>query len=365
MNEGAWQEAAATYQWMVPWRFVRRGENWFAGGYGNVAINALDRHLESGADKPAVMDARGSQAAAITFRDLYWRTAKLARWWSDQGMQPGDRIFIMGSASLEGLTAWLAAARLGGVVVRDTLDAPGPLKSRMTASEARWVVCTDANAARQVQKIFSGGDTSHGPELMTPADQSQILGEAHNLLDPAPQEANAIGALLYGDDERAYAYAGLGALMGWHQSLKRFIGLEAGDIVGIASHYGGLSDLLVLTLGVMASGATSLWIDSQSMSPSLTKLICHPLDLASLTTWGNSWQQILILGPHRDVPLPAFPGHKPVYAQGDMTDGLWIEPWTDPEPAPSEDRSRVMRAAWPRDNPSHDWIAPAVLTHEA
>ncbi len=365
MDEQEWEEAALGYEWAVPWRLVRRHGNWFVGGYGNVAVNLVDRHLESRADQLALIDRRRTKTLEMTFRDLYWQTAKLARWWSDQGIRSGDRVFVCGEASVVGLVAWLAAARLGAVCVRTLVAADEVLKTRLAASESRWLVCTDDACARQAERIFAPRPSRPQgvgtvPRLLLPSTVRDIIAKATELLDPVPVEANAIGTLIYGDDAEAYAFAGLGAMMGWHQSLMAIFSLSHDDHVGLMSDYGGLSDLLVLTLAVLASGATSVWLDSRRLPPPqthlpLTKLLCHPLDCPFITEISGSLTQVVILGPERFVSLPGVLSNLALRAYPDMRAGQWALHPPVREDSPSHDRSRAERPG--RAEESDQWIA--------
>lgn len=280
LNEQWWEERALTYQWMVPWRYVRRGQGWFVGGYGSPAVNVLDRYLESRADKPAVIDAH--QDRMVTCRELYWDSATLARWWRDHGVVAGDRIFIAGAPSIGALTAWIAAERLGAVVVRSRSASDREIVEQMLTTESFWLVASrdiSLNLVMRAQvRVLWTGPLSEMPRESSTWALSLVVDSTDGVLDPVPVEVNAIGVLLYGDNPHPYAYSGLGSLLGWHQTLAEEMGISSGDRVGIASEIGGLGDTLVLTLAILAAGAAAIWLDNKSRDDGeLDILLCDGL----------------------------------------------------------------------------------------
>lgn len=362
MQDGGnhWEEIAAEYQWLVGWRYPQRQQRWFIGGYSNVAMNVLDRHLETRSDMLAVTDQRRGHFKQRTYRDLYWASAGLARWWQDAGMLPGDRILIVGRPFVDGLVAWLAAARVGAVVVRTHAGCDLDLQDRMAAAEIKWVVVGDQSGYDQVRRVQNQlhesfcvlvsddvrvDNTIHAQRLR------EALQEAHGLLDPVPVEANAIGVLLYGDYPQPYAYAAVGALMGWSESLSRLLDLQGFETVGLASEFGGLGDLLPLTIALLARGCSVRWVDFTAgsdwdlMSQIISKLIVDSTHERPALAVAESLQRVVILGPERASGIPERV-ERVVRAKADMTGGRYspldsLVP--DRMDNPACDRSQVQR----------------------
>lgn len=267
MDEQWWEYRAATYEWTVPWRDVHHQERWFIGGYGNPAINVVDRHLETRADQIAVVDRRREQQT--TYRELYWHSARLARWWRDHGVCSGDRICIQGPATISSLVAWLAASRLGAVVVRSVTDCLAEFSQHIARSEARFVVSGDqlfVKAASSLPVLWIG-DPSGRPNQGACWDFNEVQALDLEMLDPVSLEANVVGLLMYGDSEDPYAFSGIGSLIAWHQTFKAMTGLSPNMRVGIQTTTGGLADRLVLTWVILAEGARAIWLDADGPIP--------------------------------------------------------------------------------------------------
>lgn len=361
MDDQWWEDRATRYAWMVPWRFLRQGDRWFLGGYSNVAANVVDRHLETAADRPVLVDGRGGRHTTLTYRDLYWQSAKLARWWSDAGIRAGDRILIAGAASLGHYLAWLACARLGAVVVRHRAVTAGNLGPVAVQTESRWLVASGDDLAQWRQALDRPGAPASvmvadrvpgGMRAIAVADAAQA---ADGVLDPQAVEASAITVLMYGDDEVPYAYAGMGGLMGWRESLTDLLNLSQHDIVGITSEYGGLHDLLPLTMAVQAAGAAAVWRGPGEAHHGVTKIICA----SSVPLEGQPAVPTLMLGWER-VTASRTP-QRVLRARADMERGQY-RPGTEAvgssQAEPSGDRSRVSRAqeGW-RDMAPPPWTA--------
>lgn len=325
MNVEQWHEVAETFDWMVPWRYLKHDERWFVGGYTNVTWNVIDRHLARRADQPALRDLRVDPPQILTYRDLYGRCARLARWWAERGVQPGDRIFIAGEAEPDSLVAWLAAQRIGAVVVRSTSRYPTEAEAQLRQADARWLVSSDPvlKAGRVRQLIVD--HWSDG--VLAPLDDR--LGT----LDPIITEANTVGCLIYGDDPEPHAYSGIGALMGWTASLTAAGLALSGGEVGIATQYGGLRDRLIVSLAVLASGGTAVWTASHDAS----RIAQGVSDATKPSTAPRGWLSLT-------ADPPAI-GEEGVIIGTDMSAGVFVtydnrSTWAA---SPSRDLSGVAR----------------------
>ncbi len=370
MNESGidWVSAAGQYEWMVPGRPGQAGPRWFLGGYSNVAINVVDRHLESGADRLAVLDRRNGDERGLTYRDLYHRSATLARWWQAHGLEAGDRVYLPGRATLDGLVAWLGAVRMGAVVVRDRAPLDFQVAARIRATEAGWAVVGDGKAVAQWEKAGAEGygqrisvlcGANAGPDQLSIDD---ALSGAQGMLDPVPVEANTIGVLVYGDRDQPSAYSGVGSLLSWHASLGRLLSLAADDRVGLASDLGGLHDLLPLTLAVLCGGATVVWMNraSPGATPSgqpNKMIVTFPEAIRDMEALPDV-DRYYVLGPGRFLANLREMPH-PMHIVGDMTAGLyhWLGE-KHPAPGPGRDRAWTNQA-----DATPAKAAPVALSH--
>jgi propionyl-CoA synthetase len=117
-----WAGQARLIDWQVPPRqvcdasrppFVR----WFAGGTTNLCHNAVDRHLASRADQPALIyvSTETNQERVYSFRELHAQVQKMAAVLRSLGVGKGDRVLIYMPMIAEAAFAMLACARLGAI----------------------------------------------------------------------------------------------------------------------------------------------------------------------------------------------------------------------------------------------------------
>lgn len=348
-----WERSALDYEWLVPWRYARGHDLWYQGGYSNMALNLLDRHLEARADDSALIDRRSSNPLRLRYRDLYWDSARLARWWEKRGLGLGHRVLLYGSPDTHLMTALLALARLGATVVRSPETTDALLIDRVLATETHWAVVS-VDATPQVLRLqhrlgaeFQVISEAAGGCASVPS----AMAEAEGLLDPVPIEANHIGAVLWGDDPAPYAYAGMGGLVGWHQSLKRLLDLGPGDRVGIMSRHGGLLDPLWVTAAVMAEGCPVVWLGDDARAGvrehGLTKVVAGGGYRSRLAELSARLDRIVLFGEQRQQGESwASRRADVVWARADMTMGLYVPlENTQPIDTPSHDRSRMARSA--------------------
>jgi acetyl-CoA synthetase len=90
---------------------------WFSDGKLNVAANCLDRHLETRADKVAIIweSDDPNRAEHITYRQLHERVCQCANALRGLGVGKGDRVTIYLPMIPEIAVAMLACARIGAI----------------------------------------------------------------------------------------------------------------------------------------------------------------------------------------------------------------------------------------------------------
>lgn len=137
---------------------------WCIGGTTNMTLSLLDRHLAAdGADKQAlVWEGEDGAARALTYRELAAEVGRLASGLRALGLKQGDAIGVYLPMIPEVAIAFLAAARLGCIVL--------PLFSGFGAG----AIATRLNDAGAVAVITADGALRRGrPLLMKP-----VLDEA-------------------------------------------------------------------------------------------------------------------------------------------------------------------------------------------
>ncbi len=148
-----WAEQAKLFlTWDKPWESVhsadmRKGEvSWFDGAVLNVAVNCIDRHLETRGEQTAIIwegDDPGDDKA-ISYRELHEGVSRLGNVLREKGVKKGDRVCIYMPMIPEAAYAMLACARIGAVhsVVFGGFS-PGALRDRILDADCRLVITAD------------------------------------------------------------------------------------------------------------------------------------------------------------------------------------------------------------------------------
>jgi propionyl-CoA synthetase len=125
-RDGFWREQAQLIDWHRPFDQVCDYSNppfarWFVGGQTNLCHNAVDRHLATRGDQPALIAATsetpdGQLAERIyTFNELHAEVQCMASILQELGVQPGDRVLIYMPMVAQAVFAMLACARIGAI----------------------------------------------------------------------------------------------------------------------------------------------------------------------------------------------------------------------------------------------------------
>jgi propionyl-CoA synthetase len=117
-----WLEQAAAIDWVTAptQALYDRGDHlyeWFADAEVNTCWNAVDRHVPTRGDQPAIIyDSPVTDTVqTISYTDLRDRVALFAGALRAQGVETGDRVIIYMPMIPEALVAMLACARLGAI----------------------------------------------------------------------------------------------------------------------------------------------------------------------------------------------------------------------------------------------------------
>jgi propionyl-CoA synthetase len=117
------------------------------GGRTNLCYNALDRHLATRAEQPAIhfVSSEVNVRRTLTYRELYRQVNCMAAVLRDLGLEAGDRVVLYLPMIPEAVVAMLACARLGIIhsVVFAGFAAPS-LASRMDDAGAKAIITCDA-----------------------------------------------------------------------------------------------------------------------------------------------------------------------------------------------------------------------------
>jgi propionyl-CoA synthetase len=121
-REGFWREQASLIHWQRPFEQVLDYSRapfarWFLGGETNLCYNAIDRHLSSRAEQPALVwiSTEVNDTRSFTYRELHAEVNRVAAMMQSLGVKRGERVIIYMPMIPEAAFAMLACARLGAI----------------------------------------------------------------------------------------------------------------------------------------------------------------------------------------------------------------------------------------------------------
>jgi propionyl-CoA synthetase len=121
-REGFWAEQADLIHWHKPFGKVLDYSKppfarWFVGGETNLCFNAIDRHLPTQADLPALIfvSTETGEERVYTFAQLHQEVMRMAAIMLEQGVGRGDRVLIYMPMIPEAAFAMYACARIGAI----------------------------------------------------------------------------------------------------------------------------------------------------------------------------------------------------------------------------------------------------------
>lgn len=210
-SEAFWAEQAGFIDWETPPQQILDASHspfarWFVGGTTNLCHNAVDRHLASRGDQPALISVstETGHERSYSFRELHAEVQRTAASLLALGVKRGDRVLIYMPMIAEAAFAMLACARIGAVhcVVFGGF-ASGSLASRIEDAEPMVVVSADAGS--RAGKVIAYKPlldeairlSKHKPAAVLLADRGLapmelVAGRDHLLRDLAAQHADAV-----------------------------------------------------------------------------------------------------------------------------------------------------------------------------
>ena len=147
--------ASENFVWTKPWKEVLSWNfdtpevKWFEGAQLNITENCIDRHLETRADKTAILfepNDPSSPAEHISYKELHERVCKFANVLKAKGIEKGDRVCIYLPMIPELAISVLACARIGAVhsVVFAGFSAQA-LATRINDCDCKMVLTSDGS----------------------------------------------------------------------------------------------------------------------------------------------------------------------------------------------------------------------------
>ncbi|HYE70310.1 MAG TPA: propionate--CoA ligase [Aquabacterium sp.] len=153
-RDGFWRDQAALIDWQAPFTQVCDHSrppfaDWFAGGRTNLCHNAVDRHVATLGDKPALIwvSTEVEQERIFSFAELHAEVQRMAAVLLTLGVKKGDRVLLYMPMIPEAAFAMLACTRIGAIhsVVFGGF-ASVSLASRIEDAQPAVVVSADAGS---------------------------------------------------------------------------------------------------------------------------------------------------------------------------------------------------------------------------
>jgi len=121
-RDAFWREEAARIEWQAPFSQVLDYSRppfarWFVGGRTNLCHNAIDRHVATRGEQPALVwiSTEVDKTRAFTYRELHDEVNRFAALLAELGVGRGDRVLIYMPMIPEAVFAMLATVRLGAI----------------------------------------------------------------------------------------------------------------------------------------------------------------------------------------------------------------------------------------------------------
>ncbi len=151
--EKFWANIAENFQWrkkwdtVLDWNFTEPKVEWFKGGKLNITENCIDRHLETMADKPAIIwepNNPEERVRVVTYARLHKRVCQVAQMLINNGVKKGDRVCIYMGMVPELAYAVLGCARIGAIhsVVFGGFSAQS-IADRLYDAQADFIITCD------------------------------------------------------------------------------------------------------------------------------------------------------------------------------------------------------------------------------
>ncbi len=151
--EKFWSDYAKKFVWNKPWDKVLEWDfttgitKWFLNGQCNITENALDRHLASHPNKPAIIwepNDPNDEGKTYTYKELHTEVCKFANVLKKNGVVAGDRVCLYMPMVPELAIATLACARLGAIhsIVFGGFSAQA-LADRINDAKAKIIITSD------------------------------------------------------------------------------------------------------------------------------------------------------------------------------------------------------------------------------
>lgn len=291
--QGFWADLARELvSWKKPFTKVLDESNapfftWFEDGEMNVSYNCLDRHLESKANKVAIIfEADDGSVSRVTYRELYHRVCQFANGLKSLGVVKGDRVVIYMPHTVEAIIAMQACARIGAIhsVVFGGFSA-GALRDRIQDAAAKIVITANESVrggkatplksmtdealglgnCESVEKVIVFQRTGTKPEYWSESNNvwwHQLIKGLPDVCEPEWMNAEDPLFVLYTSGStgkpKGIQHSSAGYFLGTQVSMKWVFDYKEDDVYWCTADVGWITGHSYIAYGPLGIGATQV-----------------------------------------------------------------------------------------------------------
>lgn len=294
--EGFWEQQANALTWTKKWEKVHSWtepfSKWFIGGQLNVAVNCLDRHLATSAQKTAfIWEGEDGSVRNLTFQQLHAQVCQLANALEHKlKLKPGDTASIYMPLVPEAIIAMLACARIG--VTHSIVFAgfsPHSLRDRIQDAECKVVFAADFGFRRgqsldlikTVREAVDQCPTVKTTILLRRDDKTKCVGnemdwETFVSDEPKTHDAQSFDSehplfFLYTSGTtgkpKGIVHSSGGYLTGVSSTAKWIFDLKQDDVYWCTADIGWITGHSYVVYGLLANAITSVIYEGAPMHP--------------------------------------------------------------------------------------------------
>lgn len=385
--DGFWAEKADEFlTWSKKWDQVQDWSyaesdlhvEWFKGGKLNVAVNCVDRHLETRGGQTAIIweGDEPTDDKHITYRELHEAVCRFGSAMRDMGVEKGDRVCIYMPMIPEAAVAMLACARIGAVhsIVFGGFS-PEALRDRINDSDCKVLITSDegVRGGRPIPlKANSDAACSNTPSIekiivvnRTGGDINMQEGRDvwyHEICaaaspDCPPEEMDAEDPLfiLYTSGSTGKPKGVLHTTGGYllHSAMthKYTFDYQDGEVYWCTADVGWVTGHSYIVYGPLANGAISLMFEGVPNYPNASRFwdVCDKHNVAIFYTAPTAIRALMQLG---DEPVTST-SRKSLRLLGTVGEPINPEAWEWYYKIVGEGRCPIVDTWWQTETGGH------------
>ncbi len=299
-HEGFWADLARTeMDWHKPFNNILDDSNaphyqWFNDGEINVSHNCLDRHLDTKADKTAIIfEGEKGDTQHISYAQLHADVCRFANGLKSLGVASGDRVVIYMPMVPEAVIAMQACARIGAThsVVFGGFSAES-LKDRIENAGAKVVITADggfrggkivelkaatdealSNGCETIEKVVVLKRTDHTIQFDDSRDiwWSDLVSDQADTCEPEWVNSEHPLFLLYTSGStgkpKGIQHSTGGYLLNAIMTMKWVFDINDEDVFWCTADVGWITGHTYVAFGPLAVGATMLMYEGGPTVP--------------------------------------------------------------------------------------------------